>query len=114
MYTPAARYLASHRERFHLSSIDFGAVSLALPLASRRMREKQARTGEDAPVESEPLLDGVSEAGREGARWCRFVISANARKLNAWRFAAFSSERVKLFAPMLPNSMIRVHSSLGS
>jgi hypothetical protein len=40
------------------------------------MREKQARTGVDAPVE-------VSEAGREGARWGRFVIS-----LNADRFAA--------------------------
>ena len=47
------------------------------------MREKQARTEEDAPVEAEPLLDDVSEAGREGARWGRFVIS-----LNAVHFAA--------------------------
>ncbi len=71
-------------------------------------REKQARTGEDAPVKAEPLLDDVSEAGREGAR---FVILVSA---NACRFAAFSSERVTLFAPMLPYSMSRVHSSFGS
>jgi hypothetical protein len=45
-------------------------------------------------------------AGREGAR---FVMSPN-----ACRFAAFSSERPTLLAPMLPNSMSRVHSSLGS
>jgi hypothetical protein len=76
------------------------------------MREKpHARTGGDAPVEAEPLLDDVSlddvsEAGREGAR---FVISPN-----ACRFAAFISERVTLFAPKHPNSMSRVHSSLGS
>jgi hypothetical protein len=66
------------------------------------MREEQALTGEDAPVEAEPLLEDVSEAGR-------FVKSPN-----ACRFAAFSSERPTLFAPMLPNSMSRVHSSLGS
>jgi hypothetical protein len=73
---------------------------------SRRMREKQARTWEDAPVEAEPLLDDVSKAGREGLR---FVISPN-----ACRFAAFSSERSTLFFHMLPNSTSGVHSSLGS
>jgi hypothetical protein len=68
------------------------------------MREKQAATGDDAPVEAEPLLDDVSEAGSEGAR---FVISTI-----ACRFAAFSSERPTLFAQMLPNSMSWVLSSL--
>jgi hypothetical protein len=68
--------------------------------------EKRARNDEDDdPVEGGEL-DGVSEAGREEAR---FVISTN-----ACRFAAFSSERVTLFDPKLPNSMSRVHLSLGS
>jgi hypothetical protein len=37
------------------------------------MSEKGARTGDDAPVEAESLLDEVWDAGREGAGWCRFV-----------------------------------------
>jgi hypothetical protein len=73
------------------------------------MREKQARSGDDALVEAKPLLDDVSDAGLEGAGWCRFVIPPN-----ACRFAAFSAEHPTLFAPMLPNTRSWVHSSLGS
>jgi hypothetical protein len=50
-------------------------------------REKWVRTDDDDyPVEGdlgEPLLDDVSEAGREEECWSRFVISPN-----AIRFAA--------------------------
>ncbi len=48
------------------------------------MREKQARTGDDAPVEAEPLLNDVSETGRdsrEGARWGAICDIAQRRPL---------------------------------
>ena len=41
-------------------------------------REKWARTDDDDSVEGDPLLDDVSEAGREGVRWGLFVTSPNA------------------------------------
>ncbi len=59
-----------------------GAAKSASPVA-RSGREKRARTDDDDPVEVEPLLDDVSDAGREEAGLCRFVISPN-----ACRFAA--------------------------
>ena len=49
----------------------------------RSGREKRARTDDDDSVEGDPLLDDVSEAGREGVPWGRFVTSPN-----ACRFAA--------------------------
>ena len=94
--TPAVRKLTSRRETFHRSSINnFGTVSApGAPAAgaargaadgrsARSGREKRARTDDDDPVEGEPLLDDVSDAGREEAGLCRFVISSN-----ACRFAA--------------------------
>jgi hypothetical protein len=94
--TPAVRKLTSRRETFHRSSINnFGTVSApGAPAAgaargaadgrsARSGREKRARTDDDDPVEGEPLLDDVSDAGREEAGLCRFVISPN-----ACRFAA--------------------------
>jgi len=50
---------------------------------SRSGLEKRARTDDDDPVEGEPLLDDMSDAGREEGGLCRFVISSN-----ACRFAA--------------------------
>ena len=46
--------------------------------SARSGREKRARTDDDDPVEGDPLLDDVSEAGREGVRWGQFVTSPNA------------------------------------
>jgi hypothetical protein len=45
------------------------------------MCENQVPTGDDAPVEAEPLLNDVSEAGREG----RCVILRNAGRFAASR-----------------------------
>ena len=51
--------------------------------SARSGLEKRARTDDDDPVEGEPLLDDVSDAGREEAGLCRFVISSNASRFAA-------------------------------
>ncbi len=55
-----------------------GARLAAGGRSARSGREKRALTDDDDPVEGEPLLDDVSDAGREEAGLCPFVLSPNA------------------------------------